>query len=689
VRIFLGSGPAHQRAERVFVWSIERLRDPSRVYEIHLLENLIGHRSRGWSPSLPPWGDAAPRQGRALYNEVDQIYLADPAELFDTQLEPHGLLADAADAPTVALLDCARIAFLWEPEAGRPESAVWPGARVEAVPGFRGELPARWRPRTGLDGTQGAGVVRFADPRTQPWRPFPERHVYQRDPNEALWLELERSADAAGFELFSRERPSARYVALGSPSRLEELPDADLRWRLDEILVGETAHSLTIECDPPGCRRADGTAQRSADWWVARLEAAAGRHSGVRWEAELRTPGRPTRRRAGGPRADGVPPRVWVLADDRLGNTTQSLGLADTLGWPLETKQVRPGPLSRLHNRLLGASRLGIDLRRSDPLEPPWPDLVIAAGRRTAPVALWIRERSGGRTRLVQLGRKGGDHAALFDLVATPAYCRLFPHPNRIEVSAPLHRVSAERLAEARQGWRQRIQAYPAPRIALLVGGSSGQYAMTVGTARAMAEAAAGMAREAGGSVLATTSRRTGEDASEALRRGLQGVPAWIHRPDDADENPYLGFLAFADVLVVSADSESMLAEATSLGRPVYVHPMPVRTSFRLLRLLREAVVSCARVRPAPPGRGHGHGFRLQHLCARLIERGFVRPTRDLEGLHDDLIRRGVARRVGAPAPPAWGDPLRENLRVAERVRALLGLAPTVGTDARPAGGPG
>ena len=396
VRIFLGSGPAHQRAERVFVWSIERLRDPSRVYEIHLLNSLIGHRRHRWSQGLPTRGYAVPpcvsASGRAIYNEVDQVYLADPGELFDAQLAPHGLLADPADAPPVMLLDCARMASVWTPEAARTEPPASLRARIEAVPGLRGELPARWRPRTGQDHTQGAGVVRFADPATQPWRPFPERTVYQRDPHQALWLELERSADAAGFELFTRERPSARYIALGSPARLEEVPNADLPWRLDAFFRGgEATRRLSIECDPPGRDRPDGTAPRSADWWAEQLDAAAARHPGVGWEAELRTPGRPTRQRSGGPRADGASPRVWVLGDDRPGNATQSLGLAETLGWPLEQRQIQPGPLSRLHNRLLGGSRLGIDLSRSDPLEPPWPDLVIAAGRRSAPVALWIR----------------------------------------------------------------------------------------------------------------------------------------------------------------------------------------------------------------------------------------------------------------------------------------------------------
>ena len=49
VRIFLGTEPAQYRAERVFVWSIERVRDPSRVYEIHLMKELQGFDRRGWT----------------------------------------------------------------------------------------------------------------------------------------------------------------------------------------------------------------------------------------------------------------------------------------------------------------------------------------------------------------------------------------------------------------------------------------------------------------------------------------------------------------------------------------------------------------------------------------------------------------------------------------------------------------
>ncbi len=49
-----------------------------------------------------------------------------------------------------------------------------------------------------------------------------------------------------------------------------------------------------------------------------------------------------------------------------------------------------------------------------------------------------------------------------------------------------------------------------------------------------------------------------------------------------------------------------------------------------------------------------------------------MRPTRDLDRLHDDLIRRGVAQRFGAPPAFRSAEPLDETQAVAERVRRLL-----------------
>lgn len=682
VRIFLGTEPCQYRAERVFVWSIEQVRDPARVYEIYLMKSLSGFRRRGWTTGFTNYRCAIPHYaggtGRAIYNDEDQIYLTDPAELFDLELDDHGYRAVAPDDTSVMLLDCARMAAVWPFEAARTESKRALLRRAMRAPGNYGPLDAGWNARDGEYAPGRSHVLHFTNLHTQPWAPFPERFVYQDHPQSRLWFDLERSADAVGFEIFSREQPSALYRALGSAPPLDRVPTDDLPWVLDaELASGAPAH-FDIACDPPaGVQRGpDGDREpaRTPRWWAERLDTAARRHPGVRWTAKLREAGGRVQTRSGGPAPGGAPPRVWVLADDRPGNTTQAVGLAEALGWPFERKRVAPGPLSRLHNRMLGASFRGVDRAASDALEPPWPDLVIAAGRRTAPVSLAVREASGGAARLVHLGRKGADHAALFDLAVTPGYARLYPHAHRLVLDAPLHRVTPERVSEARLAWKHTFEGLPAPRIALLVGGNSGQYRIDADTARRMGEAVARRARETGGSVLVSTSRRTGAAAEQALRGALAGVPVHFHGSGAAGDNPYLGYLAWADELVVTADSESMLVECASLGKPLSIHPLPERTSFRVLRCFREAVVRRAQAQPVGK-RGTGRPQQgLELLCARLVERGWVRPTRDLALLHDDLMRRGLAVAFGDPPPASISAPGFETARVAARVRALLGI---------------
>ena len=163
------------------------------------------------------------------------------------------------------------------------------------------------------------------------------------------------------------------------------------------------------------------------------------------------------------------------------------------------------------------------------------------------------------------------------------------------------------------------------------------------------------------------------EDTTEALEAGAGSIAyfyAW--RPGaEAKGNPYRGYLALADAFVVTGDSESILAEACSTGKPVYVYPLPVCRSFRLLRFFRETVVRFAQAGSGQYREASQRGG-LEALCAWLISRGFVRPTRDLDLLHDSLVEEGVLRRFGSPYSPDDGALLCEVEKVAARVRRLM-----------------
>jgi len=377
--------------------------------------------------------------------------------------------------------------------------------------------------------------------------------------------------------------------------------------------------------------------------------------------------------REGGRRTDGALPTIWVLEDHKPGHTTQSVGLASALGFPYEIKRLRFNTLNHFSNRVRGASTLGLSPTRSAALAPPWPDLVISTGRRSAPVARWIGEQSGGRTRLVQLGRRGGESVDAFDLVVACAHFRLPLHPRRMQTVAPLNAVTPERMAQAAERWHGLFGDAPRPHIVLVAGGTCARHRLDAETARRMGNEVRAWAESLGGSVFAITSRRTGPEATAALRSAL-GEAGHLHewRPGEVD-NPYMGHLALADAIIVTGESESMLAEAAAAAKPLFIYPLPERPLG--FRRIAEWIAARAESRPRKAKGTVRPQQGLEYLCARLIAAGVVRPPRHLDRLHDGLVGAGAARYFGAPLDAAACRPLRDVEAVARRVRLLLGFA--------------
>ena len=82
---------------------------------------------------------------------------------------------------------------------------------------------------------------------------------------------------------------------------------------------------------------------------------------------------------------------TWLLMGNRAGDNSQVLGLGEALGWPLVEKHFEFPPYEKVVNLPWGAHLMGIVRSRSTPLEAPWPDVVISAGRKNEPVARYVR----------------------------------------------------------------------------------------------------------------------------------------------------------------------------------------------------------------------------------------------------------------------------------------------------------
>jgi mitochondrial fission protein ELM1 len=336
------------------------------------------------------------------------------------------------------------------------------------------------------------------------------------------------------------------------------------------------------------------------------------------------------------------------------------LSLAKSLNWPFEAKRLVHNPLNNLPGLLLGASCASLDRRRSDTLAPPWPDLVIAASRHSAPTALWIKRQSGGRTKLVHLFHA---QAPLdwFDLVITLPQYALPERGNVLHLTAPLNRIPDEHIAAAAERWRARLAELPRPYLALLVGGHSASFRFDAATAARLGREANAQIRASGGALLTSTSPRTPRAAADALFAALDcpGV-RYRWRPDDA-ENPYLAFLGLADRFLVTGDSASLAIEAVRTGRPVTVFEWPARLRARwgLRGLLRRI-----------GKRGSPNGL-LPRAYGRLVYYGLSKPPRDFAAYHRALRTRGLITAPGEENPRPR-QPLDDMARAVAAIQRLF-----------------
>ncbi len=297
---------------------------------------------------------------------------------------------------------------------------------------------------------------------------------------------------------------------------------------------------------------------------------------------------------------------MWVLNGPKAGDNAQLVRAAAASGLCSVVKNVviRPGRLTA--KPAIAPSLAEIDPDASDALAAPWPELVLAMGRHLSRVALWIKEQSGGQSRIALLNAPKGRWTD-FDLVVLPPYYRNRNQANVLPIAMPLIGIEPARLAAAREQFGPALAAAPRPLHVLLVGGDMGKRQLepqfVTGVVRHMTADYA-----ADGSIYATTSRRTPAAVVTALRGALRPQDQLYAWGMKGDENPYPGLLMFGDSFTVTADSLSMLVEVARLAKPLVIAEPPPPTG---LAGLQQRISDL--LRPRDLGAAIGFFYRSGH----------------------------------------------------------------------------
>jgi len=277
-------------------------------------------------------------------------------------------------------------------------------------------------------------------------------------------------------------------------------------------------------------------------------------------------------------------PAIWVLWSERIGDRNQAEALARATGMPYELKHIE-FHASRGRNIFMRSDRK-FDVERSSKLQSPWPGVIIVVDPECTRIARDLRIRADNAIKIVKLGRPpfgwlpgwiAGRLSRWIDLVISPGQFKSRASARTIVTDLPFSQVNRQSLAQARGDFARQLEDLPPPRIAVLVGGSTKGLAWSGETARRLGADIDALARGLHGSLMISTSYRTGENNSRELMAQI-GVPHVAYLwPGSAGPNPLLGYLAHADQVVVTMDSISMVSDAISTGKPVDIYRLPAR----------------------------------------------------------------------------------------------------------------
>jgi uncharacterized protein len=345
-------------------------------------------------------------------------------------------------------------------------------------------------------------------------------------------------------------------------------------------------------------------------------------------------------------------PLIWVLKGLRHGDTAQAMALALQIGGRVEGKQLGFNRLHVLPNWLVGAGVGHLTVEARNLLRPPWPDAVVATGRRTARVALWIKRQSGGHTKLIHIGRPRMDLNAFDLVVTTPQYGLPVGGPV-IEIALPFaipQSVAADELQHFAALWHD----LPRPWILGVLGGGKFPVRLNNSDLAKFGQLLSAKAKSLGGSVILLDSPRSPAGALQTVVENTS-VPLWQGVRGEGP-NPYQAALKLCDHLAVTSDSVSMVSEMLHTEKPVWI-----------FKLAQSALAFSWRAE--------------EGLLADLARRGILHPPRNVDKFIRMLMEKNQVGDLSLPDQPLSGPALTsDHAVVLERIKRLLQISETSGT---------
>jgi mitochondrial fission protein ELM1 len=269
--------------------------------------------------------------------------------------------------------------------------------------------------------------------------------------------------------------------------------------------------------------------------------------------------------------------KIWGLIDSRVGSDKQTISLAKALDDKAELKKVEYTCLIAIPN-ILRPKRLGINFKNSDALVAKSideiPDLIVFCGRRLAGLALYLKK----------IFLKNFEKEVKVISILNPNY----PLNKFYRVILPLHdnkkadnvltilgalcEPNENKIKEEEAFWRKELNNFKRPYVAFMVGGDTKNRKLNGEKLGRLTSNLSDKIKKIGGTLLASSSRRTNKNCLGEIENNLNCDNYFFKWEKNSQLNPYYGFLALSDLVVITGESVSMICEALTLKKSVLIY---------------------------------------------------------------------------------------------------------------------
>ena len=259
---------------------------------------------------------------------------------------------------------------------------------------------------------------------------------------------------------------------------------------------------------------------------------------------------------------------IWALVDDRTGNKNQILGVLKELALPFKIKEVKYNFFANFPNfiiQLLGGST---HIKKFKNIYmPPFPNVILSCGRRTFPLANKLKKNIEPTPRFVHLMYpKYSLDIKNTDIIFTPKHDNIRNKSNLYKTLGTANQINCL----LKKNMPIKISK---PIISILIGGNHGRYKMKTAVIQKIINTVSFRMGERG-SILISTSRRTSDDIISYLNKIIEKnilIKNIYHPKTTKKKNSLNQMLSFADEIIVTGDSMSMVSESCELKKPVRI----------------------------------------------------------------------------------------------------------------------